>query len=190
MSSTINPYDVIPKYFQLASILRSKIEDGEWSPRTPIPSERQLELQYNVSRTTIRQAIESLERQGFLYREQGRGTFVSPQKLQKGIQELTSFSEDLQRRGQQPGQVIRSIEFVVPPAKVLQRLELAPSSHMLCIDRIRLADGVPLGLQVSYLALQPNQAITRQELETSGSLYRILQNKLISCPVKPMKLSR
>ena len=73
MSRTIDPYNALPKYNQLATILRQKIEDGEWQPRTPIPSERQLEVIYNISRTTIREAIDSLERQGYLYREHGRG---------------------------------------------------------------------------------------------------------------------
>jgi GntR family transcriptional regulator len=175
--STINPYDVVPKYYQLAAILRRKIEEGEWTPRTPIPSERQLEVQYNVSRTTIRQAIDYLERQGYLYREHGRGTFVSPQKLQKGIQELTSFSEDLLRRGIRPGQIIRRIERLTPPESVQQRLELPPGGQVLCIERIRLGDDLPIGLQTSYLALNEQQSITREELEAVGSLYRILQDK-------------
>lgn len=182
--STINPYDVVPKYYQLAAILRRKIEQGEWQSRTPIPSERQLEVQYNVSRTTIRQAIDYLERQGYLYREHGRGTFVSPQKLQKGIQELTSFSEDLVRRGIRPGQIIRSIERVSPPENVAQRLELSPGSSVLCIERIRLGDDIPIGLQTSYLALAEHQTIHREELEAVGSLYRILQEKFGIIPTE------
>ncbi len=182
--STINPYDVVPKYYQLAAILRRKIEEGEWQPRTPIPSERQLEVQYNVSRTTIRQAIDYLERQGYLYREHGRGTFVSPQKLQKGIQELTSFSEDLLRRGIRPGQIIRSIERITPPESISQRLELPPGKQVLCIDRIRLGDDIPIGLQTSYLALTENQDIHREELEEVGSLYRILQDKFGILPTE------
>jgi GntR family transcriptional regulator len=162
MSTSINPNDVVPKYYQLASIIRRKIEGGEWPPRTPIPSERQLEIQYNVSRTTIRQAIDYLERQGFIYREHGRGTFVSPQKLQKGAQELTSFSEDLLRRGIRPGQNIENIEFIIPPPNILQRLELPPGSKVLCVQRIRLGDDIPIGLQTSYLALAENQAVSRE----------------------------
>ncbi len=182
ISTSIDPYDVVPKYHQLVSILKRKIEEGEWPPRTSIPSERQLEVQYNVSRTTIRQAIDYLERQGFIYREHGRGTFVSPQKLQKGIQDLTSFSEDLLRRGMRPGQVIQSIEYAPPPENVLQRLELPQGSKVLCVSRIRLADDLPIGLQISYLALSEEQTITREDLEKSGSLYHILQEKFNILP--------
>ena len=177
MSRTIDPYNALPKYYQLASILRQKIDDGEWEPRSPIPSERQLEIIYNISRTTIREAVEHLVRQGFLYREHGRGTFVSPQKLQKGLMELTSFSEDLVKRGITPGQVIRDMSWVVPASNILQRLELTAGTEVLRIQRVRLGDQVPIGLQTSFIALTREQNITREEMETAGSLYRILQEK-------------
>jgi len=184
MSTTINPYDIIPKYYQLANILKQKILEGEWQPRTPIPSERALELQYNISRTTIRQAIDYLEKQGFIYREHGRGTFVSPQKLQKGLQELTSFSEDMLRRGIQPGQVIQSIERLTPAEEILQRLELPPDAKVLRIERIRLGDNLPIGLQTSFVKLAENQVVTREELEATGSLYHILQDKYNIIPTE------
>ncbi len=184
MSRTIDPFTAVPKYFQLASILRQKIEDGEWEPRSPIPSERQLEVLYNISRTTIREAINSLVQQGYLYREHGRGTFVSPQKLQKGWMDLTSFSEDLVKRGIVPGQVIRSLARVIPPPRVLQRLELPAGSTVYRIERIRLGDGTPIGLQTSYLALAPVQEISMEEMEAAGSLYRILMEKFHIIPTE------
>ncbi len=184
MSRTIDPYNALPKYYQLASILRQKIEDGEWEPRSPIPSERQLEQLYNVSRTTTREAIDHLVRQGYLYREHGRGTFVSPQKLQKGLMELTSFSEDLIKRGIAPGQVILNLDWLVPPPNILQKLELSAGSEVLCIRRLRLGDQTPIGLQTSYLALDKSRNITREDLESTGSLYRILAEKFGIIPTE------
>lgn len=184
MSRTIDPFTAVPKYFQLASILRQKIEDGEWAPRSAIPSERQLEGLYHLSRTTIREAIDHLVQQGYLYREHGRGTFVSPQKLQKGWMELTSFSEDLIKRGMQPGQIILNLETLVPSPKILQRLELAPGSLVTRIERVRLGNDKPIGLQTSYLALPDGQMITYEELENSGSLYRILSERFHLYPTE------
>ena len=147
MPKTIDPNDFIPRYYQLATILRKQITDGELEAHHAIPSERQLESLYSVSRTTIRQAIDMLVRQGFLYREQGRGTFVSPQKLQKGISELTSFTEDMKQRGINPGQKILEIGFVEPTTKVRTHLELPENTaKVYCIKRIRLGDGLPMGL--------------------------------------------
>ncbi len=182
MSRIIDPYASVPKYTQLAAILRKKIEDGEWAPRAVIPSERQLEMLYDVSRTTTREAVDLLVRQGYLYREHGRGTFVSPPKLQKGLMELTSFSEDLLKRGIQPGQIIRSISRVVPPPSILQKLELPAGAEVTRLERVRLGNEVPIGLQTSYLVLGEGQTLTREEMEAAGSLYNLLQEKFHIIP--------
>lgn len=178
MSRTVDPYAALPRYYQLLNILKEKIDNGEWEPHQSIPSERQLEDIYGVSRTTIRQAMGILVRQGYVYQEHGRGTFVSPRKIQKGLQELTSFSEDMLSRGLKPGQKILEIGSVLPPGKVCAHLELPTGcGSVLRIERIRLGDEQPIGLQVSYLSLGENQTITRDELEERGSLYAILQEK-------------
>lgn len=185
MSRIVDPNDIIPKYYQLTAIIRSKIESGEWKPHDPIPSERHLETLYNVSRTTIRQALGILIRQGYLYREHGRGTFVSPQKLQKGVTELTSFSEDMQKRGLTPGDIILEMGYVDVPPTIGQLLDLDPGvKQVFKLERIRLADNKPMGLQTSYLVLNENQTIERQELEEIGSLYRILREKFNLIPTE------
>jgi GntR family transcriptional regulator len=188
MSRIVDPYDYAPKYYQLASILRQRITGGELAPHQPIPSERQLEEIYSVSRTTIRQAIDLLVRQGFLYREHGRGTFVSPQKLQKGISELTSFSEDMKNRGLVPGQKILELAMIDPPPDVRRKLDLAAEGdafgQVLLIERLRLGDDVPMGLQTSYCLLPAGQSITREELEVHGSIYRLLQEKFHLIPTE------
>lgn len=174
----IDPANIVPKYYQLANILREKILNGEFSAQDAIPSERQLEEQYNLSRPTIRQAIDLLERQGYLYRVHGKGTFVSPPKLQKGMLELTSFSEDMRNRGLEPGQRILEYGLVAPSAKIARQLGLNDSqTQVLRIKRLRTGSGDPIGLQDSYLALEANQSITREEIEARGSIYAILEQK-------------
>ena len=185
MPEIIDPDDILPRYYQLVNILREQISDGKLDAHQPIPSERQLERIYSVSRTTIRQAINLLVNQGYLYREHGRGTFVSPQKLQKGISELTSFSEDMKQRGLVPGQKILEIGYVQPPEKVHQHLELPEGyGQVLRIERLRLGDGVPMGLQTSFYCLPPGQTITLEDLEAVGSIYRILQEKFHLIPTE------
>jgi GntR family transcriptional regulator len=185
MPGMVDPYGYLPRYYQLSNILRERISRGDLTARQSIPSERQLEKDYSVSRTTIRQAIDLLVRQGYLYREHGKGTFVSPQKLQKGISELTSFSEDMKRRGLDPGQKILEIGYVAPSDEIRAHLEL-PADHepILCIERLRLGDGVPMGLQTSYYILPAGETITREELESQGSTYRILQEKFHLIPTE------
>jgi GntR family transcriptional regulator len=179
----IDPNDFLPRYSQLANILREQIVQGKVQAHQPIPAERQLEEIYSVSRTTIRQAIDLLVRQGYLYREHGKGTFVSPQKLQKGISELTSFTEDMQRRGIAPGQKILEMGMVQPPENVRAHLEHPESAGpVLLVERLRLGDGVPMGLQTSYTILPEGQTITQEELERTGSIYLLLQEKFHLIP--------
>jgi GntR family transcriptional regulator len=180
----VDPYNAIPKYFQLVNILRHKIEDSEWVPYTAIPSERELEKIFHISRITIRQAISILIDQGYLFREHGRGTFIAPQKLQKPIQNLTSFSEDMINRGLEPGQKILSIENVRPPERIAKILELPPKSLTLCLVRIRLSNNRPLGLQTSFVVLPEGENITSDELVSSGSLYTILKTKFNIIPTE------
>lgn len=180
---SLNPIRKVPKYYRLANIFRSKIEDHEWESRQSIPSERQLEIMYSTSRITVRKAIDVLVSQGYLYREHGRGTFVSPQKLQKKIVELTSFSEDMIVRGMKPGQIILTLARVVPPKYIREKLELpSEDTKVIFLERIRLADEKPIGLQISYLNLPPEVTITRNELIEKGSLYTILREK---CGIEP-----
>ncbi len=174
----IDPSDVIPKYYQLANIIRQQIESGYFKPYDAIPSERQLEQRYNLSRPTIRQAIDLLSRQGYLYRVHGKGTFVSPPKLQKGMLELTSFSEDMRNRGLKPGQKILEFGYVKPNSKTRQQLEITDNERkVLRIKRLRYGDENPMGLQDSFLALDSAHTITREEIEEKGSIYVILQEK-------------
>ena len=178
MSSTIDPSNIIPKYYQLANIIRQQIENGTYPALTPILSERQIESQYNLSRPTIRQAIDLLVRQGYLYRVHGKGTFVSPPKLQKGILELTSFSEDMRNRGLEPGQKILEFDLVKPSVKIARQLDIKKDAKsVLRIKRLRFGDAIPIGLQDSYLCLPEGQTITREEIEERGSIYAILQEK-------------
>jgi len=179
MSTTIDPNHILPRYYQLLTILRDKIDKGEWQPHQAIPSERQLEVLYSVSRTTIRQAVGMLSRQGLVYQQHGKGTFVSPRKLQKGLVELTSFSEDMQQRGLIPGQRILEIRNMEPPPpEILVYLELPPDTPSIFrVERVRTGDDQPIGLQTSFLALPAGQTITQAELEQRGSLYTILQER-------------
>jgi GntR family transcriptional regulator len=185
MPDMIDPNNFLPRYYQLANILRESISSGKFEAHQPIPSERQLETLYSVSRTTIRQAIDLLIRQGFLYREHGRGTFVSPQKLQKGISELTSFTEDMKQRGLVPGQKILEIGYIQPSDQVRAHLELPENcDQVLRIERLRLGDDVPMGLQTSYYILPQGQTIVREELEEYGSTYKMLQEKFHIIPTE------
>jgi GntR family transcriptional regulator len=179
----VDPLSAIPKYYQLAEILRQKIENNEWPPHDPLPAERELEIRYQVSRTTVREALNHLASQGYIYREHGRGTFVGRPKVQQNLHLLQSFTDDIQTRGFIPGQRILQIAWGTPSECIKQKLELtAETDQVLQIERLRYADNEPIGIHVSYFSLPAHQTITVEELQSYGSLYALLETKFNLSP--------
>ncbi len=118
MSRAIDPSNIIPKYYQLANILRAQIEDGTWKANETIQSERQLEQQYNLSRPTIRQAIDLLITQGFSLSHPWRKALSSRHPNCKRVSlSCTSFSEDMRNRGLEPGRSFLNLGWSILPRK-------------------------------------------------------------------------
>jgi GntR family transcriptional regulator len=181
----VDPHNVIPKYHQLYQILRHRIEAGEWGVHQAISSEREIEETYGVSRMTVRLAINLLVNQGFLYREQGRGTFVSLPVQQFSLNNLSGFSEDLKRRGYTPGQKLLQFNYLEASSEIQAQLELTPGdTQVLMIERLRFADDEPIGKDISYLPPFIGNHITQQDLTATGSLYRLLQEKMGVVPTE------
>lgn len=169
-----------PIYRQLADRLRADIEAGHIGPNDAIPAERDLAANHEVSRDTVRKAIKLLEEQGVLYSDHGRGTFAAPAAVRKMSRFLDSFTEDTIKRGGVPGQKILLMEEVVASMAIasLLNIDTDTDTPILRLKRVRMMDGAPIGIQDSYLRLPPGETLTRKELERSGSLYRLLVDKL------------
>ncbi|HEY8455919.1 MAG TPA: GntR family transcriptional regulator [Actinopolymorphaceae bacterium] len=160
----------VPKHLQLRQILERLITE-ELQPDSPIPSERELMATYGVSRMTVREAIGQLVTEGRLYRVRGKGTFVAAPRVDSML-ELTSFTEDMRRRGHEPSTVVlRSVE-LVPPVSVRQALGLTATQTAYRIERLRIADGVPMALENGWYVAAPAPGLLDRDL--SGSLYSIL----------------
>src|SRR5882672_10154396 len=105
-----------------------------------IPSERQLCVDLGVSRLTVRAALDDLVREGLLVRKRGSGTFVSEPKIAQELT-MTSFTEDMRRRGMQPGSETLGLEVVPAGARLGRFLHVSPSEQVVVAKRLRLADG-------------------------------------------------
>ncbi|MEM7346967.1 MAG: GntR family transcriptional regulator, partial [Chloroflexota bacterium] len=180
----VDPLSAIPKYYQLSEIIRHKIEAEEWQPHDPIPPERELETLYNVSRTTVREALNHLEDQGYIYREHGRGTFVARPKMQHSLHSLQSFTDDMKARGFIAGQKLLELNQINPPIRVKQQLNLPDEQTVISVKRLRYADDEPIGIQTAYIPLPSNQTIIQEELDQFGSLYALLENKFGLLPIE------
>ena len=98
----INKNSPIPIYHQLLEYIKSKIATGEYPADELIPSEREFSEKFQISRMTVRQALNNLVQEGIVYRQKGKGTFVSRQKVEKRISRLNSYTEEMIERGLKP----------------------------------------------------------------------------------------
>ncbi|HET9921590.1 MAG TPA: GntR family transcriptional regulator [Ktedonobacteraceae bacterium] len=166
----------VPRYYQLKEIMREKIRTGEWKPGDLIPSERELGEKYGISRMTARQAITDLVNEGMFYREQGKGTFVSQRKVTQQLMRLTGFTEDIRARGQKPGTKVLSASMLPADEDTAERLRIKPQEPVFRLQRLRLADGEPLAVELSQLHFHGCERLLEEDLE-HNSLYRQLETQ-------------
>lgn len=159
-----------PLYQQLAEAIRGSLADGEGMPGLTLPGERQLAQALDLSRVTVRKAIDCLVAERNLVRRHGARTMVAP-RVEKSLSLLTSFSEDIRARGYTPGTVwIDRDTGLATPAEVMA-LGLAAGQEVCRLVRLRTADGEPLALERSVVP----RAFLRAPSLVKTSLYAVLQ---------------
>jgi len=167
----------VPFYYQMVQILREAIEDYKSASQAEgavFPSESDLSEFFQVNRGTVRHALDMLEREGLIYREKGRGTFLRRRRVELDLTQLCSTTEDLKSRGWTPSSRIISAKCTPPRAHIQHHLALPEGSLVWEIFRLRMADSEPISLQWSYLPENLTPALDQKEL--NGSLYYILKN--------------
>lgn len=167
----------IPLYFQVSEILRRQIRSGQYLPGDQIPTEMELKDHFQVSRSTIRQAIAELVYQGLLVRRRSRGTIVAKTPLEETLYELGSFSNELARTGHVPSTRILSFKTVQTPEAIAEFLELGPEDKVAFMERVRLADRTPVAVEKWYAALKYVPGLNRKWFKESGpeqSTYYVL----------------
>ncbi|BBU37902.1 MULTISPECIES: GntR family transcriptional regulator [Aeribacillus] len=166
----------IPIYYQLEEFIKKQIENGELQPDQAIPSEREYAERYQISRMTVRQAINNLVNEGYLYRQKGRGTFVSKQKVEQRLHGLTSFTEDMLERGMKPSSKLLSFEVIPAGLETASHLKLKKNAPVYEIKRVRLADDVPMALETTYVPANLVKGLTEEIIHQS--LYSYIEEKL------------
>jgi GntR family transcriptional regulator len=153
-----------------------RISDGSLPAGTRLPSEDSLVQEYAVSRTTIRAAIQSLIQRGLVEIRRGKGTFVTHPKMTQELTELTGFVEDMEALGRQPTAKVLDRQIVAASQLVARRLALPQGAPVVRIQRVRLADRVPLSFDETYLPKELGEKLMADNLKTEP-IFSLLEQK-------------
>jgi GntR family transcriptional regulator len=140
-----------------------------------LPSERQLSVDLGVSRLTLRAALDELVREGFLVRRRGSGTFVREPKIAQELT-MTSFSEEMRRRGMTPGSRTLSLETTTAGAYLGRCLHVSPSERVVVAKRLRLADGESMAIETLHVPESLVPGLEPKDLD-QGSFYELLAER-------------
>jgi GntR family transcriptional regulator len=140
-----------------------------------LPPERRLATDLGVSRPTLRAVIDELVREGLLLRRHGSGTYVAEPKIALPLT-MTSFSEDMARRGMRPGSRVVSFERTSAGAKLGQRLQISPLAEVWVITRLRLADEETMAIEWLHAPYALLGDLRREEL-SDHSYYELLRER-------------
>lgn len=167
----LNVLNNSPLYQQLYQDMLGRILNGDWPEDFKIPTEAELCNEYNVSRMTIRLAMDKLKDQGYLIRKQGRGTFVTRPVAEQELNRFYSFSDD---NDDIPMiSEVLSIEIIPAPEKIAAKLAVETGLPVVVIERIRSKDGIPIAYEKSYVVATMCPGITKEMIETDG-LYKTI----------------
>jgi GntR family transcriptional regulator len=165
-----------PLYHVVETALAGEITDGFLKPGDQLPTEDNLMRRFAVSRTTVRKAIEVLTARGLVEIRRGKGTYVTQPRIRQELTELSGFVEDMLAVGRNPTARLISSAAVTADATVAQRLQIPTGTRVYRIERVRLADGVPVSFDETYLPLEIGEKIASNDLEAEP-IFSLLEVK-------------
>ena len=165
-----------PLYYQLAEIIINDIKEKNLQENDRILTEREYCEKYNLSRSTVRQAIAYLEKKGYIYKVQGCGTFVSSRVMKQKLLKFYSFTEEAKKQGKTPSSKILSFKEKKDDEKICKELNINKDDKVYELQRLRLADDEVVMYEKTYLLEKKMQGLSKNIL-LENPLYDILQNR-------------
>ncbi|NOK60418.1 MAG: DNA-binding transcriptional regulator, GntR family [Chloroflexi bacterium AL-W] len=171
----VTPASPLPLYYQIKQHIHDCIDQGSLALGSMIPSERDLCDLYQVSRSTLRQAVQELINEGLLERRRGVGTYVAQPKIRHHLGSFSGFSERMKRAGHAPSThlIEHSIFEDEADSEIHAKLHVAASAPLLRMVRLRLADEEPIMLETVYLPITRLPGLMPEQL-ANQSLYHVL----------------
>jgi|SRR5690625_1684581 len=169
----IDESNPIPLHLQVRDILKREIIANNYIDK--IPSERELMERFEVSRTTIREAVNQLVNEGLLFKQHGKGTFVAEKKpIQEWLHTLNSLTDTLKRFGMTPGSKLLLNEIVTEPKHVAKHLGV---ESFYLIKRLRTANGMPIAIERHYVPIELGEKLNAFNLD-KVTIYDVMEQDL------------
>ncbi|WP_281856925.1 GntR family transcriptional regulator [Litoreibacter halocynthiae] len=162
-----------PRYVQLRQRLSEGVDQGLLKAGSPLPPEREIAAITELSRVTVRKAIQALAKDGIVVQKQGSGSFVASNapQIEQSLSRLTSFSEDMSRRGMKSTSIWLERGVYMPSPDEVLALALSSDASVSRIARLRTADGKPMAIERASLSSE----ILPNPLLVETSLYEVLE---------------
>jgi len=164
----------LPKYLQIANEIIGRIRDGELAVGDRAPSENEIIAAYGVSNTTARKALTEIEHGGYVNRVKARGTYVSDTRVGRSADRILGFSRNMLEAGRNPSTHVLSVRLEQGgQSSQINGRRYQMAGPVCVLERLRLADGVPMMRERRFISLQLCPDI--QDKDLTGSLYRIYE---------------
>jgi GntR family transcriptional regulator len=167
----------MPRYHQIAQVLRDRIRSGDIAPGARLDNQRRLAEDFGVTLMTLRQALEVLERDGLIMRRHGLGTFVALPSVDYDILNFRAFAGDLSAVGEDVATRFLRSHFGPADRLAARELGLEPGARVFALARLRLVDGRPTSFQVSHLSAALGEEVAKADLAVTP-LRQVLSFKL------------
>lgn len=165
----------LPRYHQIINYFQTLIENGKIHEGSQMPTEQEIGQLFGVSRNTVRQALDGLVQSGYVYKIQGKGTFVSYRKADMQLNHLSGFSEEMRAQGMEPSTVLVEITHMLPSEFVAEMLQIDVLQQIYYMVRLRCADGVPMAVEKVHVPFHRFVGLENHDL--SGSMYALLKDE-------------
>jgi len=167
----------VPLYYQLKQLILKEINEGNPKVGDSLPTESEISKVLKISRPTIRQALNELVTEGYIYRQKGKGTFVSKPKIDEAFfQKLESFNEEMIKKGLKPSTKVMSFKVIKGIASVNNKLRVSEEEKLIYLARLRFANDEPIVYVETYIPYSYCPLLIHEDLSVN-SLYSLLEEK-------------
>lgn len=173
--TSVNTASPMPFYAQIKEVLRVRILNGVYKPHQQMPSESEMIEAFKVSRITVRQALNDLQKEGLIFKIHGKGTFVSKAKAFQELGQLQGFAEAMSRMGHEIYNRLLGLKTVPASSAVAERLQIDPRAPVTEIRRARYLNREPISIDVTYIAEALGKRLAKEDLATRD-IFLIIEN--------------